>query len=74
MDKINLMLDLTRVARNHGLDIEANMEDFIIARFWFDCFNAMGAANKANGEYFVLSAEADEIGGEVHKPQLTKGE
>ncbi len=60
MDKVELILDLAQVANKHGLDIEANMPDFIIGRYLSDVLDGLMVANKANDEYFVLSAEQEE--------------
>ena len=57
---VGLIAELSAVANKHGLDTEANMPDFIIGRFMFDSFEALMAANKANGQYFKLSAQEDE--------------
>ena len=59
MSKLELIAELTTVAKRHGLDIEANMPGFIVGRFMSDSFDSMMAANKANGEYFKLSAQED---------------
>ena len=60
MSKLTLITELTAVANKHGLDTEANMPDFIIGRFMSDAFDSLMAANKANGEYFKLSAQEDD--------------
>lgn len=69
MNKLKLITDLSAVANSHGLDTEANMPDFIIGRFMSDSFDALMAANKANGEYFLLSAEEEELGIDTHLPE-----
>jgi len=62
MSKVKLIVELSEVANKHGLDTEANMPDFIIGRYMSDSFDALMAANKANGEYFKLSAQEEEKG------------
>jgi hypothetical protein len=62
MNKLALIAELSAVANKHGLDTESNMPDFIIGRFMSDSFDALMAANKANDEYFKLSAQEEEMG------------
>ena len=62
MELIKIQFELAKVAKDNGLDIEANMPDFVIARFMLDSFSALMVANKANDEWFKLSAQEDEIG------------
>ena len=49
VDALSLIVELSDVANRHGLDTQSNMPDFIIGRFMFDSFEALMAANKANG-------------------------
>ena len=60
MNKLKLIVALTKIANEHGLDTEANMPDFIIGTFMYSSFESLMSANKANGEFFKLSAQEDE--------------
>lgn len=59
----NFTSELTVLVKKYDLDIDANMEDFIIARHMKDSFDILCKANKANGEYFKLSAQEDKLRG-----------
>lgn len=63
MDDMKVIHELTKVANSCGLDTEANMPDFIIGTYLFQVFNSLMIANKANGEYFKLSAQEEETDG-----------
>ena len=48
------------VANSKNLDVELNMPDFIIGAYLYESLKAMASANKANGEYFKVSAQKEE--------------
>ena len=60
--EMKLINDLSHVANCNGLDTECNMPDFIIGVYLYKSIQALMEANKANGEYFKLSAQAEEEG------------
>ncbi len=60
--KIALIQSLTDVANKHGVDTDANMPDFVIGIYLYESLQTLMKANKANSEYFLLSAQEDEEG------------
>lgn len=60
MNDMKVISELTNVANSCALDTEANMPDFIIGTYLYEAMRSLMTANKANQEYFKLSAQEDE--------------